>query len=184
LWGNFVGCRSCRSTSEISASRWLSSSPENRKQDDAQPPANSPAAAQISGGPTTTTTADTKAVESILKAPFQKVSQPGLFPWRHEPDLLPRLIPGTPDFEQKGQLLGGNIVSSSPNMDALATEYFFLKVPWYKLLFLRRAWEEDLALSMQWAFHQAVPAMLSSVFSSKWSFGMMLLRQLVNFADS
>lgn len=116
------------------------------------------------GGPAATTTADGKAVETLLKAPFQKVSQPGLFPWRHETEPLPRLIPGTTDYEEKGFLLGGNIVSSSPNMDALATEYIFLKVPWYNLLFFRRAWEADLVESMQWAFFQAVPAMFSNTF--------------------
>ena len=150
-------------SSDRSSTRWLSKiSSDNTGGDTGT---TTPAAAHMNGGPTTTTAADKEAVESILKAPFQKVSQPGLFPWRHEPDLLPRLIPGTPDHEDKGQLLGGNIVSSSPNMDALATEYVFLKVPWYTLLFFRRAWEEDLALSMQWAFHQAVPAVLSSAFS-------------------
>ncbi|KAG7337062.1 hypothetical protein IV203_008194 [Nitzschia inconspicua] len=121
------------------------------------------------GGPEATTTVDGKpippAIESLLKAPYQKVSQPGLFPWRHEEEPLPRLIPGTPDYETKGFLLGGNILSSSPNMDALATEYLFLKVPWYNLLFFRRAWEADLVESMQWAFFQAVPAMLSNTFT-------------------
>jgi hypothetical protein len=124
-----------------------------------------PATGGGGGGATAATpSADEKSVESILRAPYQKISQPGLFPWRHAPEPLPRLIPGTSDHEEKGCLVGGNVVSSNPNLDALATAYFFLKVPWYNLLFFRKAWEQDLGESMSWAFHQSIPAMLSNTF--------------------
>jgi hypothetical protein len=115
-------------------------------------------------GPAAATASADAPVETQWKAPFQTVSQPGLF-WRHETDLLQRLIPGTTDYEEKRFLSGGNIVSSSPNMDALATEYIFLKVPWYNLLFFRRAWEADLVESMQWAFYQAISAIFSNTFA-------------------
>jgi hypothetical protein len=167
--------RICRTSSQIrrayvatadSPSRcWLSTGSRNSSGNTEIDNASTALPKMNTGGGDSATRSADAPVEAFLKAPFQKVSQPGLFPWRHETDPPPRLIPGTPDYKEKGFLLGGNIVSSSPSMDALATEYIFLRVPWYNLLFFRRAWEADLVESMQWAFYQAVPAILSNTFA-------------------
>jgi hypothetical protein len=138
----------------------------NTKEENDYAPISSPTMNTVGGDrPASAATSTDAPVNAFLKAPFQKVSQPGLFPWRHQSDPLPRLIPGTRENEEKQFLLGGHVVSSSPNIDALATEFIFLKVPWYNLLFFRRAWEADLVESMHWAFYQAVPAILSNTFA-------------------
>lgn len=104
----------------------------------------------------------------VLRAPFQKATHPGrLFPWRHEEKPLDRFIPGTPDYLEKRDLLGGNVVSSNNQLDALATAFFFLGVPWYKMPFFRH-WKADLAESMSWAFAQAMSGMLSNVYHGEF----------------
>jgi hypothetical protein len=120
------------------------------------------------GESTASSATNKESVESILRAPFKTV-QPCLFPWRHDAEPLPRLVPGSPEAIEKGYLLGGDVQSSNPKLDALATAWFFLRVPWYNLLFFRRAWEADLAESMSWAFLQAVSAILSNTYQSKWA---------------
>jgi hypothetical protein len=117
------------------------------------------------GESTTPTSKEAVATaEALLKAPFAaklhaKVNvekQSGLFPWRSSSDLLERLVPGTPDHASKGLLLGGNLTSSNPNVDAFATACFFLRIPFGDLIFFRTATEQDLADSMAWAFGAAV----------------------------
>ena len=105
---------------------------------------------------------------SILKAPFQRAAQGGspLFPWRHEEEPLDRLIPGTPDFQQKGYLVGGNVISSNPVLDNYATAYLFLDVPWYKMIFFSD-WQADLAENMSWAFAQATAGIISNVYNGE-----------------
>ncbi len=61
-----------------------------------------------------------------------------IFPWRHEEELLDRLVPGTPDFEEKGPLLGGGVSSSNPGFDAFATANIFLNEPIYKIMFFNQ----------------------------------------------
>ena len=100
---------------------------------------------------------------SLLKAPFQRLAQPPLFPWRHEEVPLDRLIPGSEEFQEKGYLLGGNVMSSNPMFDAYATAYLFLDLPLYKLLFFSH-WQADLAENMSWAFAQAMAGVLSNVY--------------------
>jgi len=117
-------------------------------------------------GESSTTPEAAATAEALLKAPFAaklrdsvhhvKNQQRGLFPWRSSPDLLERLIPGTPDHASKGLLLGGNLTSSNPTLDAFATAYIFLRIPFWDLIFFRTATEQDLADSMAWAFGAAV----------------------------
>jgi hypothetical protein len=105
------------------------------------------------------------AREKILRTTFLKTQSPphGLFPWRHDERPLERLIPGTSDFEQMGQLLGGDVESSNASLDAFLTAYMFLGVPWYEIPFFRQ-YKSELANSMAWAFARAVSGMLSNVY--------------------
>lgn len=105
----------------------------------------------------------------LLRAPFQRVGTPGpLFPWRHSEQVLPRLIPGSQEFKEKGCLLGGNVVSSNPMFDTYVTAFLFLEVPLYKMMFFKH-WQADMAESMSWAFSQAMSAILSHVYQGTWS---------------
>jgi len=106
--------------------------------------------------------------DKLLKAPYEKVNRPPLFPWRHSPEPLPRLDPASPEFDEKGLLLGGNIYTSHPLFDELGTAWMFMNVPWYKLLFFRH-WQADLAENMSWAFIQGVAGILSNVYRGRFS---------------
>lgn len=105
--------------------------------------------------------------DKILKAPFQRVdgksNRPPLFPWRSSPEFLPRLDPSTPEFEEEGQLLGGNINMTHPVIDEMATAWIFLNVPLHQLVFFRD-WQDDLAENFSWAFTQGVAGILSNVY--------------------
>jgi hypothetical protein len=103
------------------------------------------------------------AREKILRAPFQKVAGRPLFPWRHSEQLLDRLVPNSLEFQEKGNLVGGNIVSSNPTFDAFFTGYMFLEVPWYKMIFFKD-WQQDTAENMTWAFTHGVSGVLSNVY--------------------
>jgi hypothetical protein len=119
-----------------------------------------------SANDTTSTPEAIAAREKILRATFlktQAIPPHGLFPWRHDERPLERLIPGTFDFDEKGQLLGGNVASSNPSLDAFVTAYMFLGIPWYEIPFFRQ-YKSDLANSMAWAFARAVSGMLSNVY--------------------
>lgn len=107
--------------------------------------------------------------DKLLKATFQRVahSRPPLFPWRHSAELLPRLDPTSPEFEEKGPLLGGDVYSSHPLLDELATAWMFMNVPWYHLIFFRD-WQDDLAENMSWAFVQGVAGILSNVYRGRF----------------
>eukprot|EP00934_Nitzschia_sp_Nitz4_P005467 Nitzschia sp. Nitz4//scaffold183_size43938//3886//6747//NITZ4_007264-RA/size43938-processed-gene-0.12-mRNA-1//-1//CDS//3329539596//5457//frame0 len=88
-----------------------------------------------------------------------------VFPWRHEEDLLPRLVEGTVDYELKGELLTTSTRQpGNRTMNTLASAFMFLEVPLYQFLFFS-SWKADLAESMSWAFTQGVAALLSN-FSS------------------
>ncbi len=106
--------------------------------------------------------------EKLLKAPFQRVttSRLPLFPWRHSPELLPRLDPTTLEFHEKRQLLGGNVYTSYPLVDELATAWMFMNVPWHQMIFFRH-WQADLAENMSWAFVQGVAGILSNVYQGR-----------------
>jgi hypothetical protein len=106
--------------------------------------------------------------KNLLRAPFQKVVKAPLFPWRHEEQPLERLMPGTRDYQDKGLLLGGGLVSSMPALDAYATAFFFLDVSWKKLIFID-AWKADLADSLSWAFAQGVAGILSNAYRGESS---------------
>jgi hypothetical protein len=108
--------------------------------------------------------------DKLLRAPFQRVAnaKPPLFPWRHSEEVLPRLIPGSQEFEEQGYLLGGNVFSSNPTFDNYATAKFFLDVPWYKMIFFKD-WQDDLAESMSWAFAQGTAGIMSNVYRGKSS---------------
>jgi len=131
-----------------------------------KPPPASVAAALGDTTSTTTSTTTTEAAlaeaEDLLKAPFAKATttrgsgHKGIFPWVSSLDLPDRLIPGKPEYDSKGLLLGGNLTSSNPRMDGFATACFFLRVPFWDLVFFRKATEQDLADSMAYAFEAAI----------------------------
>jgi hypothetical protein len=71
------------------------------------------------------------------------------------------------EFQEKGQLLGGNVYTSHPLLDEIATAWMFMNVPWYQILFFRQ-WQADLAENMSWAFTQGVAGILSNVYRGRY----------------
>ena len=86
-----------------------------------------------------------------------------VFPWRHEPLPLPRLIEGTIEHASKGQLLTStDMTPGNTTMNALATAYMFLNVPWYQCFpWFFGSWKDELADSMSWAWTQSMAQVLS-----------------------
>lgn len=131
-------------------------------------PSSSSATSSSLDDPTSTTTAGIQ--DKLLKAPFHRVETnhlPPLFPWRHSPHPLARLDPTSLEFQEKGQLLGGNVYTSHPLIDEIATAWMFMNVPWYQILFFRQ-WQADLAENMSWAFTQGVAGILSNVYRGRY----------------
>jgi hypothetical protein len=86
-----------------------------------------------------------------------------IFPWRHEEDPLPRLVPGTLDYDTKSHLLSTtSMTPGNSTMNALATAFMFLDVPFYQFFFFG-SWKGDLADSMSWAFTQGTAGLLSNL---------------------
>jgi hypothetical protein len=120
--------------------------------------------------------AEGELLKKFLRAPFRKQigldsttlkqQPPGaLFPWRHSSDLLPRFIYGTTEYDTQGLLLGGNLDTSNPKLDAMASAKFFLGVPWYTIVFFYDYWKADLADNMTWAFFHGTTGLLSNVYN-------------------
>jgi hypothetical protein len=86
-----------------------------------------------------------------------------LFPWRHSPEVLPRLDPSTRDYDEQGQLLGGGIATTHPIYDEVPTAWLFMNVPWIQLLFFKD-WKDEMAHHMSWAFTQGLAGILSNVY--------------------
>ena len=88
-----------------------------------------------------------------------------IFPWRHEDTPLPRFIEGTLDHATKGELLSTVTVhTGNVQMNAMASAFMFLDVPWYQFLFFG-SWKGELAESMSWAFTQGVAGLLADLTS-------------------
>lgn len=88
-----------------------------------------------------------------------------IFPWRHEDTPLPRLVEGTLDHATKGHLLSSvTVQTGNVQMNALASAFMFLDVPWYQFLFFG-SWKGELAESMSWAFTQGVGGLLADLTS-------------------
>jgi hypothetical protein len=84
-----------------------------------------------------------------------------VFPWRHEEDPLPRIVPGTEEYEAKGHLLSTvNTPLGNPTLNALTTAYMFLDVPIWQLLFFG-SFKQEMTESMSWAFTQSINNLLS-----------------------
>jgi hypothetical protein len=104
-----------------------------------------------------TATADADAAAKLLKstaAATLHLPRP-IFPWRSETELLPRFIPGTPEYAKDIRV---------PASFRSIVAFCFLNVPWYQLLFTGNAHEEDIAHSTSWAFAQAVAGVVSDVY--------------------
>ena len=87
-----------------------------------------------------------------------------LFPWRHKTEPVPRLIPGTPEHKKVGLLLTSKSqkVYGNSSLNAIATAYMFLNVPWYELLWISH-YKDELATDMSWSFTQGVASLLSNL---------------------
>jgi len=121
---------------------------------------------------TSSSVEDAAAAEALrarmLRAPFQRAGGGrALFPWRSSNEIMGRLVPGSEDFERKGYLLGGDVVSSNPMFDAYATAYLFMGVPLSEMMFFKQ-WQEDTAENMAWAFSQAMSGVLSNVYEQSF----------------
>lgn len=92
-----------------------------------------------------------------------------VFPWRHEDTLLPRLVEGTIDYTTKGQLLTSTSMEpGDKTMNAYASAFMFLDVPFYQFLFFG-SWKAELADNASWAFTRGVAGLLSNISSSEYS---------------
>jgi len=92
--------------------------------------------------------------------------QQAIFPWRHEEEKLPRLIPGTLEHFEQGGALGPGFPFQLPPLlkfvlgTIAATR---LNIPWFHQLI--GGWKEELADSSAWAFSQGVSAVLSNTYA-------------------
>jgi hypothetical protein len=100
-------------------------------------------------------TADAEAAELLAKSTATLHLPRPIFPWRHETELLPRFIPGTPEYAKDIRV---------PGTFRSIVAFCFLNVPWYQLMFTGNAHEEDIAHSTSWAFAQAVAGVVSDVY--------------------
>jgi hypothetical protein len=107
----------------------------------------------------TTSSADSATAaadaEKLLQSTATKHLPRPIFPWRHEEELLPRFIPGTPEY-----LKDIRVPASFRSIVA----FCFLNVPWHQLLLSGNAHEEEIAHSTSWAFAQAVAGIVSNVY--------------------
>lgn len=87
-----------------------------------------------------------------------------LFPWRHKPTPLPRLVKGTPEYTSLGPMITSirKMVPGNSTLNSMATGYMFLDVPWYEILWLSH-FEADLAENIAWAFTRGVGELLWSL---------------------
>ena len=103
--------------------------------------------------------------EEILNRMPKK--DPILFPWRHQEECIPRVIPGTPEHATKGNLLSSTkMTPGNSTLNAYATAYMFLDVPLYELIFFN-SWKAELTESISWAFCQGVAGILSNLYRGK-----------------
>jgi hypothetical protein len=102
-----------------------------------------------------TADADAAAAKLLAKSPATLHLPKPIFPWRSETELLPRFIPGTPEYAKDIRV---------PATFRSIVAFCFLNVPWYQLLFTGNAHEEDIAHSTSWAFAQAVAGVVSDVY--------------------
>jgi hypothetical protein len=110
----------------------------------------------VSAGVAEATATAAADAEKLLQSTATKHLPRPIFPWRHEEDLLPRFIPGTPEYLKDLRV---------PSTFRSITAGCFLNVPWYQLLLSgNAAWEEDIAHSTSWAFAQAVAGVVSDVY--------------------
>ena len=100
--------------------------------------------------------------EEILSRMPKK--EPIVFPWRHEAERVSRVIPGTPEYVTRGPLLSSTkMTPGNSTINAYATAFTFLDVPWYELLFFN-SWKSELTDSVSWAFCQGVAGILSNLY--------------------
>ena len=87
-----------------------------------------------------------------------------LFPWRHRSTPVSRLIPGTPEYKNKGLLLTSKSqkVYGNSSLNAIVTAYMFLNVPWYELIWFSY-FQDELSSNVSWSFTQGVASLLSNI---------------------
>ena len=89
-----------------------------------------------------------------------------IFPWRHDTELLPRLVPGSDEFKLQGGYFGpGDPFPLKTGLEIgvyQSLSAFLIGVPLHKVPF--SGWKQELALSSSWAFTQAVAAMMSNLY--------------------
>jgi hypothetical protein len=104
----------------------------------------------------------------VAKKVWQRLDNPhrnSIFPWRHETELLPRLLP---PYDVQDGLLGPGV----PPMPGPLRFIFMvaaaksLKIPIFRALF-GSAWKQNLADASGWAFSQAVAGVLSNTYRGK-----------------
>lgn len=117
----------------------------------------------------TSTNADDTADSQAEGASRGSANNVIIFPWRHAEDPLPRLVPGTEDYANKGHLLSSvNTPLGHPTLNAVTTAYMFLDVPIWQLLFFG-SFKQELTESVSWAFEQSVNRLLSRLTTVRGS---------------
>jgi hypothetical protein len=104
----------------------------------------------------------------VDKKVWQRLDNPhrnSIFPWRHETELLPRLLP---PYDVQGGLMGPGV----PPMPGPLRFIFMqlsaknLNIPFFRAFF-GSAWKQNLADASGWAFSQAVAGVLSNTYRGK-----------------
>ena len=102
-----------------------------------------------------TDTTDALNKESIRKAPATKFEPKPLFPWRHEYELIPRLVPGTSEYDD-------DVVLTQRAQSGIA--YSFLDNVSLLNAFLTKKWQVDLAEGAAYAFSRAVAGICANTY--------------------
>ena len=100
----------------------------------------------------------------LPKASTTAINPRVIFPWRHDTKQLPRLIPGSDDFELQGSYFGPGVPYLPKEMHSIVTHFTGnqMQIPWYQLPF--PGWKQELADSSSWAFTQAVAGVMSNLY--------------------
>jgi hypothetical protein len=124
---------------------------------------------QLLSTPEAGTASPAEASKLVDKKVWQRLDNPhrnSIFPWRHEIELLPRLLP--PVYDGQDGLMGPGIPPIPGPLRFMFTQASArnLNIPMFRALF-GTAWKQNLADASVWAFSQAVAGVLSNTYRGK-----------------
>ena len=96
-----------------------------------------------------------------------------MFPWRHSPYPLPRLIPDTPEYYAQGGYMGPHMPTLNRFIRAImwTNASGVLGLPLWKIILgSQSVWEDELCYGFSMAFERALSGMLSNVYRGVYVF--------------